>query len=61
MRPAALSRVDDGLGLIEAVRGMPQKDKAQDGHKVFIGRETRIGAEVIGDLPKVSFEFRNAG
>ncbi|HEX9047703.1 MAG TPA: hypothetical protein VF988_11820 [Verrucomicrobiae bacterium] len=42
----------------EAVGGMAQKNNAQNGHKIGIGRQLGIGAEIIRGIPEISFKLR---
>ena len=41
---------------VVAVRRVPQKDEAQNGHEVLVRREVRVGPQVVRNLPEVRLE-----
>jgi hypothetical protein len=51
---SAIVRFDCSFRFVKPVRGVAQEDEPHDGHEIFVRREPRIGAQVVGDLP----EFR---
>ena len=44
---------------LEAIGGMAQKDHPQHRHGVLSGSEVRVGAELVGGLPKAGFYLGN--
>ena len=49
--------VDGPERRIVAVGGLPQEQQAHDRHEVLVGREIRVGAQVVRDLPEPGLEL----
>jgi len=55
----SLFRLDLAADRVVAVGGVTQKNDAEHRHAVFARRQIRIGAELVGGLPKVGFNLVN--
>jgi hypothetical protein len=53
----AVFPVQLGMGHIEAVGRVPQKDHSQNRHEIIAGSKLGICPQIIGGFPKIGLEF----